>query len=110
TWLGRREYQPSPRALPLLEGCPDDPIALARLGGALQRLGRPSAALRLYRRLASLQPDSPESHAYLGHALTEQGLFRPAICAFEAALELAPTRWDVCSSLLFCLHLDPELD
>ena len=109
-WLRRREYTPSSRALPLLEGCPDDPIALARLGGALQRLGRPCAALRLYQRLASLEPDAPESQLYLGHALTEQGLFREASRSFARALELAPARWDVFSSSLFCLHLDPELD
>jgi protein O-GlcNAc transferase len=110
SWFGSAGPPPSARGLELLEQCPDDALALAKLGGIAQRLGLPARAERLYQRLVQLRPDKVESHLYLGTVLTEQGLHREALQAFERGVSLNPARWDVHSSLLFCLHLDPEID
>jgi predicted O-linked N-acetylglucosamine transferase (SPINDLY family) len=106
-WFCTGEHRPSTDWNEAFERCPDDAVALAKLGGAAQRLGHPLRATALYQRLALLRPAVVESHLYLGTALTEQGLFTEASRAFERALALAPSRWDVFSSLLFALHLDP---
>jgi protein O-GlcNAc transferase len=110
SWFASGEHRPGPGWASLLETCPDDPVALARLGGMAQRLGRPVAAQALYERLCRLRPRAVESHLYVALALCEQGLPEDALRAFERALALEPSRWDVFSGLLFCLHLLPEPD
>jgi protein O-GlcNAc transferase len=106
-WFASGERRPGPGWEDLLERCPDDAVALAKLGGVLQRLGYPARALGLYRRLVALQPSATQAYFYVGTVLTEQGLHRDACAAFERALALDPERWDIRSSLLFCAHLDP---
>ncbi len=108
SWFCDGPLRPSERCLARFASCPDDPLALAQLGAAAQRLGRPLLALALYRRLAQLRPELVESHVYVGTALTELGEWREAVSAFERALALQPERWDVVSSLLFALHFAPE--
>lgn len=109
SWYSEGQLRPSEHCFAQFASCPDDPAALAKLGGAAQRLGRPLLALGLYRRLAELRPEVVESHVYVGTVLTELGEWREAVQAFERALALDPERWDVSSSLLFALHLDPAL-
>jgi protein O-GlcNAc transferase len=109
-WFASGEHRPGPGWLELLEACPDDPVALSALGGMAQRLGHPVAAQGVYQRLCRLRPHRVESHLYLALALCEQGLPEAAKRAFERALELDPSRWDVFSGLLFCLHLLPDQD
>jgi predicted O-linked N-acetylglucosamine transferase (SPINDLY family) len=106
-WFASGERRPTQSCEHLLERCPDDAVALAKLGGVLQRLGLPARALGLYDRLIALQPRIAQGHFYVGTVLTEQGLHREACAAFERALALDPERWDIRSSLLFCAHLDP---
>lgn len=107
-WYASGTHRPGPGWRRLVDTCPDDPMTLQGLGGIAQRLGQPVTAQGLYERLCALRPTAVESHLYLGLALTEQGLPEPALRAFERALRLDPSRWDVFSSLLFCLHLCPE--
>jgi predicted O-linked N-acetylglucosamine transferase (SPINDLY family) len=109
SWFGDGQRRPSERCLEQFASCPDDAAALAQLGGAAQRLGRLLLALELNRRLVQLRPEVVESQLYLGTVLTELGEWHQAVQAFERAQALAPERWDVGSSLLFALHLDPEL-
>ena len=108
SWFASGEQRPGLGWETTLERCPDDALALAKLGGVLQRLGQPVRALGLYQRLAALQPAITESHFYVGTVLTEQGLYREACEAFERALALDAERWDVHSSILFCAHLDAD--
>jgi protein O-GlcNAc transferase len=110
SWFVSGERRPGSAWPGFTETCPDDPVALTRLGSMAQRLGHPVTAQRLYERVATLRPNSVESHLYLGTVLTEQGKPDEAILAFERALALDASRWDVSSSLLFCLHLQPDQD
>ena len=108
TWFASGEQRPLESWEGVLERCPDDALALAKLGGVLQRLGQPARALGLYRRLAALAPHTTEAHFYVGTVLTEQGLHDEACAAFERALALDPERWDIQSSALFAAHLDAD--
>jgi len=76
------------RALRLNDRYP--PLQL-RYAAMMERLGRPTDALRAYRRAVELAPRNPYAHAGLGGRLLDDGKTRQARRHLELALQLDPS-------------------
>jgi TolB-like protein len=68
----------------------DDPVALARIGAALDFVNKPQDALPFARRAVSLNPNLELPHISLGNILDSLGRWDEAIAEFEAADRIAP--------------------
>lgn len=72
---------------------PDAPVALLRLGLALQNLDRLDEAIEALQRAVQLAPDFAEAHDTLGMALCSQQRYDEALQHHRVAMELQPD-WD----------------
>jgi tetratricopeptide (TPR) repeat protein len=79
---------------------PED--ACPAIAQAYDRMPDPTAALGAYERCATLIPDDPDSHVFLGRAYNAAGRAAEAGAALERALALAPEYPDV--HLLLGIH------
>jgi predicted O-linked N-acetylglucosamine transferase (SPINDLY family) len=77
------------------------------LGNARFRLGRLVEAIAAFRKALSLE-NSPTACQNLAVTLAAFGRFDEAERAYRAALEMAPGRADIHSSLLFALNYHPD--
>lgn len=76
---------------------PNDPLAatmLMREGESMLRDGRTDMALARFRAAASLQPNNPVAHNFIGLTYLARGEAAAAVEAFTKALSLAPTYTD----------------
>jgi len=64
--------------------------AWVQLGYCLARVGKIEHSLRVLRRAADLEPESPEVHFHLADALALSGQNREAIASYTEALRLKP--------------------
>ena len=62
--------------------------ALTAYGMVLERLEHSSEALAAFRKVAELQPKSPEAHLNLGSALADAHDWAPAIAQLKQAIEI----------------------
>jgi Flp pilus assembly protein TadD len=62
--------------------------ALTAYGMVLERLEHPSEALAAFRKVAELQPKSPEAHLNLGNALADSRDWPQAIAQLKQAIEI----------------------
>ncbi len=83
-------------------GWPDFPFAHIRQGALLEERGDLEGALSAYREAVRIAPDNANTHFTLAYALRRAGQRDEAIAAFEAGLELDPSR-DSASQVLEAL-------
>ena len=66
----------------------NNPSVLTAYGMLLQQLGNSSEALATFRKVAELQPKSPEAHLNLGSALADAHDWPQAIAQLKQAIEI----------------------
>jgi tetratricopeptide (TPR) repeat protein len=69
---------------------PSQFIALNNLGALLNIMGHHKAALKVYRKVIALNPDSPKARVNLAHNLRESCELEEARLYYESALQLVP--------------------
>lgn len=74
----------------VLRTTPDNYVACAHLGLALDEKGQVEAAVTQYERALQIQPAYAEAHNNLGNALCRVGRVQDAIAHYQKALELGP--------------------
>ncbi len=95
SWAGKKD-DADRVALRALELAPDDADTVYQAANAYVRQGHVDEALRLYRRVAELDPKSaPSVHASLGYAYGVKGEVDKMIEHYQQALALNPSYYDI---------------
>ncbi len=80
------------------------------MGNALTRLSRLDDALGYLRRALAIDPEYPDAHYNLAHALAAQGHQSEAAAHYRAALTLRPDWPQVRAEFAALMAAHPELD
>jgi tetratricopeptide (TPR) repeat protein len=94
----------------LLTRYPEWGLAWLHMGQLLIQAHNPTAGERALRKAATLIPDSPRVHFFLGVALTEQGRNQEAAASFRRATELLPGYAEAHFGLSRCLQAQGDRD
>lgn len=71
-----------------LQERPKDPEAQRELGICYLNLGLNDAALKLFERATTLEPENAFNHAWMGYVLEAKGDFKEALGSWQKAVEL----------------------
>jgi tetratricopeptide (TPR) repeat protein len=93
-----------------LQSVTPEVIEHAQAGTAAAQKGQLDVAIREFRRVTELQPDSAVGHAHLGDAYFQHGEYAAAIPELELALQLNPNLMDTHQTLgvLLLMQGSPE--